>query len=64
MQISDDSKLLAERVSIFRPYTNEICVSLIIKTNKCTNMCCIILKHTLKHLKSDVNVQIISKTLR
>jgi hypothetical protein len=26
--------------------------SLIIKTNKCTNMYCIILKHTLKHLKS------------
>jgi hypothetical protein len=25
--------------------------SLIIKTNKCTNMYCIILKHTLKHLK-------------
>jgi hypothetical protein len=25
---------------------------LIIKTNKCTNMYCIILKHTLKHLKS------------
>jgi hypothetical protein len=24
----------------------------IIKTNKCTNMNCIILKHTLKHLKS------------
>jgi hypothetical protein len=26
--------------------------SLIIKTNKCTNMYCIILKYTLKHLKS------------
>jgi hypothetical protein len=26
--------------------------SLIIKTNKCTNVYCIILKHTLKHLKS------------
>jgi hypothetical protein len=25
---------------------------LIIKTNKCTNMYCIILTHTLKHLKS------------
>jgi hypothetical protein len=25
---------------------------LIVKTNKCTNMYCIILKHTLKHLKS------------
>jgi hypothetical protein len=25
---------------------------LIIKTNKCTNMYCIILKHILKHLKS------------
>jgi hypothetical protein len=25
---------------------------LFIKTNKCTNMYCIILKHTLKHLKS------------
>jgi hypothetical protein len=35
-----------------RTATNLYEGSLIIKTNKCTNMCCIILKHTLKHLKA------------
>jgi hypothetical protein len=33
-------------------FPNLVYVSLNIKTNKCTNMYCIILKHTLQHLKS------------
>jgi hypothetical protein len=40
-------------VKVYCYFTVTFCShSLIIKTNKCTNMYCIILKHTLKHLKS------------